>query len=126
VRAAQALGSSNGAPRALDADAKLFVRGLKRHLRGERASQVAEAARAVPPNGLGARLAAFQRSVDRAAGRAGLLACGNLELAVKLTERFPLKSDLDASAQVADLFCFSVSEEYAALRERLGVAVRAE
>ncbi|HEY3496783.1 MAG TPA: hypothetical protein VGK73_18925 [Polyangiaceae bacterium] len=126
VRAAQALGSSNGAPRSLDADAKLFLRGLKRHLRGSRATTVAEAAALVPASGLRQRLSAFRRSVDRAAGRAGLLACGNLELATKLTQRFPQKSEIAADAQVADLFAFAVSDEYGALRERLGVAVRAE
>ena len=126
VRAALALGSSNGAPRALDGDGKLFLRGLKRHLRGARATAAAEAAALVPASGLRARLAAFRRAADRAAGRAGLLACGNLELAVKLTERFPQKSELDAATQVADLLSFAVSDEHGALRERLGVAVRAE
>jgi hypothetical protein len=126
VRAAQAFGASNGAPRGLDSDAKLFLRALKRHLRGASVSTAGDAARAVPPSGLRSRLAAFQRSVDRACGRAGLLACGNLELAVQLTERFPLKSDLDGNAQIADLLSFSVSEEYLTLRERIGIAVRAE
>lgn len=126
VRAAQALGSTNGAPRALDADGKLFLRGLKRHLRGDRVKLVAEAVQTLPASGVRARLAAFQRSVDRSAGRAGLLACGNLELAAALTERFPQKSELDVNAQVEDLFCFSTSEEYATLRERLGVAVKSE
>jgi hypothetical protein len=126
VRASQALGSSNGSPRALDSEGKLFLRGLKRHLRGPRLGTAAEAAARVPASALSARIAAFQRSVDRTAGRAGLLACGNLELAMKLTERFPLKSELSADAQVTDLFGFAVSDEYLSLRGRLGIAVQSE
>jgi tetratricopeptide (TPR) repeat protein len=110
--------------RGLDSDAKLLTRSLRRHLRGPALATAAEAAKKVAGARLGARLAAFRRTVALAGGRAGLLGCGNLELAIKMTERFADPDAGPVEAQVADLMRFSVSAEYAALRERIGVAVK--
>jgi hypothetical protein len=110
--------------RGLDSDAKLLTRSLKRHLRGPALEGATEAARKVGRARLDRRLVAFKKSVALAGGRAGLLGCGNLELAIEMTERF---TDPDAGSvedQVAGLMRFAVSAEYAALRERIGVAVK--
>jgi hypothetical protein len=74
--------------------------------------------------GLGERLLYFRRTVSLAGGRAGLLACGNLELAIRLTERFPISDGGALDAQIGDLMRFAVSAEHASLRERIGVAVK--
>jgi hypothetical protein len=118
-----ALGA-DGPRRGLDSDAKLITRSLRRHLRGPALETATEAAKRVRGAELETRLSAFKKSVALAGARAGLLSSGNLELAIELTERF---ADPDAGPvedQVADLFRFSVSAEYAALRERIGVAVK--
>jgi hypothetical protein len=115
---------ADGPRRGLDSDAKLITRSLRRHLRGASLQTATEAARRVTGARLTGRLSEFKKSVALAGGRAGLLGCGNLELAIELTERF---ADPDAGPvedQVADLMRFSVSAEYAALRERIGVAVK--
>jgi len=69
------------------------------------------------------RIAAWMRSVLLSGGRAGLLACGDLHLAATLLERFPPPVGLDAAEELADLRAYSISRQYAELRERLGVRV---
>lgn len=69
------------------------------------------------------RIAAWMRSVLLSGGRAGLLACGDLHLAATLLERFPPPGGLDAAEELADLRAYSISRQYAELRERLGVGV---
>ena len=69
------------------------------------------------------RIAAWMRSVRLSGGRAGLLACGDLHLAAKLLERFPPAGGLEAEDELGDLRAYSISREYAELRERIGVAV---
>lgn len=69
------------------------------------------------------RIAAWMRSVQLSGGRAGLLACGDLHLAARLLERFPPAGGLETADELSDLRAFSISREYAKLRQRLGVAV---
>jgi hypothetical protein len=124
VRAAQVLGAgSERSFKRLEGDTKLFGRGLKRHLRGIDRAPFEAAAKAVAKETIPAAVSAFRRSIDLAAGRAGLLACGDLSLALRMTERFPQHGVATREEQQADLLTFSVSDEYLALRERLGVAV---
>jgi tetratricopeptide (TPR) repeat protein len=125
VEAALSLaGASTTAFRKLDGEAKLFARGLKRHL-GKSGLAALEA---LAPNFASTNSAAIRewsKSVERAAGRAGLLCSGDLERAARLTERFPLPGLVSSREQVEDLLAFSISDEYARLRVKLGVAVQA-
>ena len=71
----------------------------------------------------GVRLKAYRRRAERAALRAGLLACGDIAIAVRLSERFPSGRELTATERRADLASFSIATAYGDLRRRLGVAV---
>ncbi|HEX5102096.1 MAG TPA: hypothetical protein VFV94_21450 [Polyangiaceae bacterium] len=122
-RAAVALVASGGTPR-LDGDAKLLLRGLRRHLHGPVLARLRDAIGPSSAADVSARLRLWARSAELLAGRAGLLACGNLELAAKVSERAPLGS-ISAADQIADLVAYSLGDEYSALRTRLGVAVTA-
>lgn len=67
----------------------------------------------------------FLRATERMACRAGLLACGDLNVAahqVAIDGR--TMAGLTAADRVRDLIGFSVSEPYARLRAALGIAVR--
>jgi hypothetical protein len=123
-RAAMALGNPDSATRALGSDAKLFLRGLKRHLRGPALPPLAAITRRLSSEALASHFSNWTFAVQRAAGRAGLLSCGNLELALRMVERFPAPNGTSSAEQGDDLLVFSVSAEYTALRERLGVALR--
>ena len=120
-RAASALVAPGPPPR-LDADAKLLLRGLRRHVRGPVLASLADVVGTSTAADVSGRLTAWARGAELLAGRAGLLACGNLELAAAVTERAPLAT-VSSREQVDDLIAYSLSPEYALLRARLGVAL---
>lgn len=122
ARAALAVVSSAAAPR-LDSEAKLLARGLKRKLKGPALAQLATVIGSSSASALATRLKVWARTAELVAARAGLVATGNIGLAARLTQGSPLPGS-PAAEQVNDLVAFSLSDEYAALRERLGVAVR--
>jgi hypothetical protein len=123
--AALSIGGSEQIPfRKLDGDTKLFARGLKRHLSKDAMARLQALAPAFPVSEAKTRVQSWTLSVQHAAGRAGLLASGNVEVAVNLTRRFPLGGLIQVEDQVKDLMAYSVSGEYASLRERLGVLVQ--
>jgi hypothetical protein len=109
--------------RKLEGDAKLFARSLKRHLSPEAHERLNGVVPWFPRRDASARMLAWARTVELAAGRAGLLAAGDLEVAVKTTRQFPLSGLVDVEDHVKDLLAYSVSEEYETLRRALGVAV---
>jgi hypothetical protein len=125
MRAAWVLGAgSERSFKRLEGDTKLFARGLKRHLRGVNLAPLEAAAKAMGRDSLGPLVLGYRSSLELSAGRAGLLASGDLALAFRMTERFPQHGALSLDEQRTDLLTYAVSDEYAALRERLGVAVR--
>lgn len=67
----------------------------------------------------------FTRAVERMACRAGLLACGDVNVAAhQIAMDGRVIGGLTAADRVRDLIGFSVSEPYARLRAALGIAVR--
>ncbi|HEY4157291.1 MAG TPA: tetratricopeptide repeat protein, partial [Polyangiaceae bacterium] len=116
-------GSPRVQMRALEGDAKRFASGLKKHLRGAHLEHVKALVLRQPDVDPSTRMRAYQRRVELASLRAGLLACGSVEIAVPLAERFRFGTLQDAKAQRAELLSFSVSRSYGELRRRLGVAV---
>jgi hypothetical protein len=68
-----------------------------------------------------ARVQGWVQSVARVANRAGLVACGDVHVAARMIQRFPIEApEVD---QVGDLTQYSLSDAYAELRRRLGVAL---
>ena len=116
-------GSARYAPRSLDADAKRFAAGLKKHLRGPNLEQLKQVVVRQPDTAPGERMRAYRRRASRAALRAGLLACGDIAVAMRLAERFPIPSEFAKGEERADLVAFSIGQSYALLRQKLGVAV---
>jgi len=126
AEAALSLGGAAYLPfKRLDGDAKLFARALKRYLSPRAANELDELVRLLPAAEIGARVASWAKAVELAAGRVGLLASGDPELAVGLIRRFPLAGSTTADEQIKDVLAYSISDEYGLLRERLGLAIRA-
>jgi len=123
ARAALSIVGSAAAPARLDSEAKLLARGLKRKLKGPAVTNLANAIGSSSAASIAARLKLWGLTAERVAARAGLLATGNLALAARLTQSAPLPGS-PAAEQIDDLIAFSVSDEYLALRERLGISVR--
>jgi tetratricopeptide (TPR) repeat protein len=67
------------------------------------------------------RLESFEERVALCSNRAGLLACGDPAIAARaLANESPTEPAV--SSQLADLFVYAASDEYAELRMRLGIA----
>ncbi len=124
IIAALSLGGATELPfKKLDGDAKLFARGLKRHLSPQQLTRLKAVAERIRAHQAPHVALSWTRAVEMSTSRAGLLASGNLEIAAKMSERFPLGMQLSPAEQLSDLMAWCVSADYAALRERLGVNV---
>jgi hypothetical protein len=109
--------------RAIDADAKRMASSLKREVRGVELDALRAAAGRMSRHDVARRAADFMRGAELVAGRVGLVASGNLELALALSQRFPRGRVTRAAERRADLLRFTVSPELGQIRAALGVAV---
>lgn len=109
--------------RSIDGDAKRIASALKREVRGAALDALAASAARIQPQDVSRHAAAFVRAAELTAGRVGLVASGNLELALLLSQRFPRGQITQAAERRADLLRFTVSPELGQIRAALGVAV---
>jgi len=107
-----------------EGDAALVADGISELLEDDVREELALAAEALEKKRLRTRVGKYVRGVHAAAGRAGLIACGDISRAIALVGRFPLESGLTEAEQIADLRAFCISAEHCQIREALGVAVR--
>lgn len=74
--------------------------------------------------GAKANIKRWNQAVEQTACRAGLLVCGDLDIAKKIIGAEPqLPGDLSPQEKMKDLLVYSVSEHYSELRKTLGIAV---
>ena len=65
----------------------------------------------------------YSITAELVAARIALVACGQLDTALALAERFPRARFTTAAERRADLLQFTVSPEHGQIRQALGVAV---
>jgi tetratricopeptide (TPR) repeat protein len=107
-----------------DARARELARTLGELVTPEAREALVEAAARFRGDARALALVAFRRSVETVACRAALLASGDVTVAgAVLAVSGAHVAGLTAADRTHDLLAFSVSERYAALRRRLGVAV---
>lgn len=109
-------------------DARLEVRELCNVLRSKLDADAKERLRVAVESfdkaGGRVDLVGWARTIELAATRAGLLLCGDLQIAARLVEADERGiADLTARDRLNDLVPFSVSKTYARLREKLGITV---
>lgn len=109
--------------RAIDGDAKRIASGLKREVRGASLDALQAAAVGMGAHDVSRRATDFMREIELVAGRVALVASGNLEHGLALSERFPRGQVTSAAERRADLLRFTVSPELGQIRTTLGVAV---
>jgi hypothetical protein len=109
--------------RAIEGDAKRIASALKREVRGGALDSLQSAAARVNPDDVVRCARDFMREAELVAGRAGLVACGNLDVALKMSARFPRGDMTNATERRADLLRFTVSAELGQIRAALGVAL---
>lgn len=122
VQACLAVGGATSM-RAIDGDAKRAASSLKREVRGAALEALQAAAARVDPNDVRRKASEFVRAAELTAARAALVACGNLELGLALSARFPRGQVTQAAERRADLLRFTVSPELGQIRAALGLAV---
>src|SRR6185369_5796590 len=77
--------------------------------------------------GAKANLKRWVQCVEITSARAGLLLCGDLEIAKKIIAAEPQQpGDLSPQEKIKELILFSVSEQYFTLRSTLGISIGAE
>jgi golgin subfamily B member 1 len=75
-------------------------------------------------DGAKANIKRWSQSVELTACRAGLLLCGDLDIAKKLIVAEPqVPGDLPPQEKLKELIIFSVSPQYFTLRKALGIAI---
>jgi hypothetical protein len=109
--------------RAIDGDAKRIASALKREVRGAALAALQAASAGMSAGSVERRASEFTRAAELVAGRAALVASGNLELGLALSQRFPRGRVTQAGERRADLLRFTVSAELGQIRAALGVAV---
>jgi len=106
-------------------DVELARRELAKRLDPAHRAALGTAVRALTDRGGQLDLLAWLRAVERAACRAGLLACGDVTVAARvLSVDGHVVGGLSAADRLRDLVPFSVSPRYAEVRRSLGIAVR--
>jgi hypothetical protein len=105
-------------------DVDALARRIRNDLTEAERGALVDALRDFPFAEADRRLLEWARGVELTAARAGLVACGDVSVAAPLTERFPVVGHTTAFDQVSALLAFTASDEYAAIREHLGVVVR--
>ncbi|MBN2195951.1 MAG: hypothetical protein JW751_24245 [Polyangiaceae bacterium] len=119
-----ALWASDWDPKRLrseDAETSRLAAHLHKTLDESALSSLRAATRNLTPARGRRRVRSYTEAIDRVANRAGLLACGDVAVAGRMIERFPVETAV--ADPVGDLLQFSVSAEYAELRAQLGVAI---
>jgi hypothetical protein len=109
--------------RAIDGDAKRIASALKREVRGAPLAALQAAAAGMSADSVPRRAREFMRAAELVAGRVALVASGNLELGLALSQRFPRGQLTQAAERRADLLRFTVSAELGHIRAALGVTV---
>lgn len=107
-----------------DRNTKKLAGRLHRKLAPERLAELKEVTSELSLASAGNEMLAWARSIELAAGRAGLLACGDIGIARDMIERYPVGGQTSPFDQVSDLMRFSVSDQYAELRRHLGISVK--
>jgi hypothetical protein len=122
--AAMAIGEGTAkTTRALSRRLRQRVAGIRSKLSEAALETLRKATRKFPTENATQQMMAWAQTVELAAGRGGLLACGDLSVAADLTQRYPTGGQLTVEARVADLMSYCVSEEYEALRRSVGAAI---
>ena len=108
---------------AVDAEARRLAKDLKKKLHPGSYERLRAACRAFPSSQLEERVSHWLKTAELVSGRAGLLACGDVSIAAELIRKHPVRGHTHGDTQLSDVLCFAVSDEYAKLRGRLGVAI---
>ena len=123
--AALSLGEEQSdAVESLDGDAARFAEALRESLSEDDAALLRHAVSRFEPTRARRRVRRWAHAIQFACNRAGLVACGDVQLAADLIRRFPAQTETSEDDQIGDLLAYSISDAYGTLRDRIGVTVK--
>ena len=112
------------APEELARQVKITAEGLAKHMSPIAWEQLKVVVAHFLWKGAPADIKRWMQCVETTAARAGLLLCGDLDVARKALHAQPqIPADIPADERVCELMVFSCSESYFALRKALGIAI---
>ena len=99
---------------------------LARHMQPVQLEGLRQVVKVFLAEGAKANVKKWNQAVELTACRAGLVVCGDLEIAKKIIgQEAQSPGDLSPAEKLTELLIFAVSEEYSAIRKALGIAVQA-
>jgi hypothetical protein len=102
------------------------VQGLRQFMQPVQLENLKTVVKKFVADGGNANIKRWVQTVEITAARAGLLLCADLEIAKKiLGAEGQQPGDLTPQEKLKELLVFAVSDQYAGLREALGVAIAA-
>ena len=109
--------------RSLDPDTARLAGHLRKHVDPAHLEEIRSVTQKLTMEKARTRVERWVNAIDEAANRAGLIACGDVRVAAAMISRFPSRGPESVRAHTGDVFQYSVSSEYASIREHLGVAL---
>jgi hypothetical protein len=114
-------------PQELIVQIRATAEELSKHMQPVQLEGLRSAVRRFIEEGAKANIKRWYQGVELTACRAGLIVCGDLEIAKHILSLEPhLPGDLSAPEKMKELVLYSVSDHYFAARRALGVALVAE
>lgn len=112
-------------PPDMDLQIRATAQELARHMQPVQLEGLRQVVKKFLADGAKANVKRWNQAVELTACRAGLVLCGDLEIAKKIiAQEAQLPGDLSPADKLKELLLFAVSEEYSAIRKTLGVAVQ--
>ena len=103
---------------------KVSAQALRRYMQPVEFEHLAAAVKRWMADGSTAHIKRWMQGIEVTSARAGLLACGDLDIAKRIIAAEPsLPGDLTPAEKMKELLLFSISEDYMALRRALGVTI---
>lgn len=106
---------------------KVSAQALRQYMQPVEFEQLAAFVKRWMQDGSTANIKRWMQGIEITATRAGLLACGDLEIAKRIiASEPPLPGDLSPAEKMRELLMYSVSEDYMTLRRALGITIPVE
>jgi tetratricopeptide (TPR) repeat protein len=113
-------------PQDMAAQIRATAQELAKHIQPVQLEGLRQVVKRFIEEGAKANIKRWNQAVELTACRAGLIVSGDLEVAKKiLSAEQQLPGDLSPADKMKELLLYSVSEEYARVRQALGIAVAA-
>ena len=123
--AIQVVSPETPAPEELARHVKITAESFATHMLPMAREQLRVVVAKFLKRGARADIKRWMQCVETTAARAGLLLCGDLEVARKVLQAQPqIPADIPADERVRELMVFSCSESYFTLRKTLGIAIQ--